>query len=250
MTGPLAFASHLDRLVDLGYGTTRRDVEIYLIVRGLDDLLRAGVIRPASEPDAAVAAGDDVLSAPGQALTAPPVDCTAAAPGTWTPLDLDKIRIEYERGDPPIEIARRHGRSDGRIHQLAKANGWQRHAPLRPTDTPKGGARPNSGPKRHVEEAPRSDPAPFEPLPRAAAAPAPANDRASVLPAPDAKNWPLARRAIVTAGWKAGKSAADIAAEATQHGFRTLPGQVLAAVAQLELTNDPDRRRAMHGGGT
>lgn len=53
-----------------------------------------------------------------------------------------------------------------------------------------------------------------------------------------------AQRELVTRGWKAGHRFRRIAADADM-----APGDVPRAIAALGLTNDPDRRRAMHGGG-
>lgn len=41
-----ATSVYLDQLIELGYGENRGDVADYLVARELDELLRAGVLRP------------------------------------------------------------------------------------------------------------------------------------------------------------------------------------------------------------
>ena len=64
----------------------------------------------------------------------------------------------------------------------------------------------------------------------------------TVLPAKSARGWPEDRRRVLTQLWKAGNTYAEIALD-----MDLKPAEVIAAVAQLGLTNDADRRKAMHG---
>jgi hypothetical protein len=206
----------LDQLVAIGvYGATHADVLEYLMVRGLDDLIRAGVItiplpaapqegvRAGDGPGSAVAPlRDDVLPAavdPKPPVAPPAANAHAAEPGTkprkWTPERNTEFDRDWRNGVARTDMARKYGTTVGAIAV---------HASER-------------------KLAAKSKPG-------------------AIAPADKATAWPQDQREKIARLWKAGEAIKDIADD-----LRLPPAKVIAAVGQLGLTNDMDRRAAMNG---
>lgn len=235
----------LDQLVALGYGYTHDEVLEYLMLRGLDDLIRAGVLTISTagasalapqprataaafperhspfavetpEPGAAAAAGDDVLPArlTDPAPVAPPAaNGHAAAPGTSV-LKL-KPRVLRERlgAEGIAKLKAEYMRSDdvGEVaRQYLVTKSW-----LYNFANSRGWQR------------------------RAKRVPPP---KGTIVPARKPADMPPQQVDEITRLWKRGEAIRDIANE-----VNLPPAKVLAAVAQLGLTNDPERQRNFRG---